>query len=292
MIITEENHRRQEKGTGGDSAMFSQARNQGGRIHGIPDDPDVECYNCHKKGHMSNNCWSKGSGKEGQGPRMKMKAGWSHGRRKDCANQAQANGDLKDSAYQIQDSVNTTSQFSTSLTWDDWLADSATTSHISNERRTFIDFTPLASLSITGVGDQSIQSLGWGTVILKCKIGKEVFTHHLQDVLYAPKAVNNLLSVRRLDDAGGEFWVAQGKCELRDKSNQVIGIGRNIWRLYPLDACAEKTPSEQASIAVTGQNSWDLWHRKYRPLSITGLQQLYAKGMVEGFTIEDPTQPF
>ena len=51
-------------------------------------------------------------------------------------------------------------------------------------------------------------------------------------------------------------------------------------------------PSEQASIAVTGQNLWDLWHRKYGHLSITGLQQLYAKGMVEGFTIEDPTQPF
>jgi len=170
--------------------------------------------------------------------------------------------------------------------------DSATTSHISNERRTFIDFTPLASSSITGVGDQSIQALGRGTVILKCKIGKKVFTHRLQDVLYAPKAVNNLLSVGRLDDAGGEFRVAQGKCELRDKSNQVIGIGRNIRRLYLLDARAEKMPSEQASIAVTGQNSWDLWHRKYGHLSITGLQQLYAKGMVEGFTIEDPTQPF
>jgi len=159
-IITEENCRRQEKGTGGDSAMFSRARNQGGRTHGIPDDPDVECYNCHKKGHKSNNCWSKGGGKEGQGPRTKMKAGRSYGRRKDRANQAQANGDLKDSAYQIQDSVNKISQFSTSLTRDDWLADSATTSHISNERRTFIDFTPLASSSITGVGDQAIQALG------------------------------------------------------------------------------------------------------------------------------------
>jgi len=186
-----------------------------------------------------------------------MKAGRGHGRHKDRANQAQANEDLKDSAYHVQDSVNTVSQFSTSFTRDDWLADSTTTSHISNERQTFVDFTPLASSSITGVGDQSIQALGRGTVILKCKIGKKVFTHRLQDVLYAPKAINNLLSVGRLDDAGGEFRVAQGKCALRDKSNQVIGIGRNIRRLYLLDARAEKTASEQASITVTGQNSWD-----------------------------------
>ncbi|KIK05100.1 hypothetical protein K443DRAFT_643076 [Laccaria amethystina LaAM-08-1] len=30
---------------------------------------DVECYNCHKKGHMSSDCWSKGGGCEGQGPK-------------------------------------------------------------------------------------------------------------------------------------------------------------------------------------------------------------------------------
>ena len=30
----------------------------------------VECHNCHKKGHMKANCWAKGGGKEGQGPRQ------------------------------------------------------------------------------------------------------------------------------------------------------------------------------------------------------------------------------
>ncbi|KAJ7036040.1 hypothetical protein C8F04DRAFT_1096712 [Mycena alexandri] len=28
----------------------------------------VECYNCHKKGHVAADCWSKGGGKEGKGP--------------------------------------------------------------------------------------------------------------------------------------------------------------------------------------------------------------------------------
>jgi hypothetical protein len=30
----------------------------------------VECHNCHKKGLMKADCWAKGSGKEGQGPRQ------------------------------------------------------------------------------------------------------------------------------------------------------------------------------------------------------------------------------
>ena len=32
---------------------------------------DIECFNCHKKGHMKNDCWAKGGGKEGQGPKKK-----------------------------------------------------------------------------------------------------------------------------------------------------------------------------------------------------------------------------
>ena len=32
---------------------------------------DVECFNCHKKGHKKADCWGKGGGKEGQGPRSK-----------------------------------------------------------------------------------------------------------------------------------------------------------------------------------------------------------------------------
>jgi hypothetical protein len=30
---------------------------------------DIECHNCHKKGHIKAECWAKGGGKEGQGPR-------------------------------------------------------------------------------------------------------------------------------------------------------------------------------------------------------------------------------
>jgi hypothetical protein len=30
---------------------------------------DIKCHNCHKKGHIKAECWAKGGGKEGQGPR-------------------------------------------------------------------------------------------------------------------------------------------------------------------------------------------------------------------------------
>ena len=33
---------------------------------------DIECYNCRKKGHIKADCWAKGGGKEGQGPRRRQ----------------------------------------------------------------------------------------------------------------------------------------------------------------------------------------------------------------------------
>src|SRR5277367_5895764 len=34
---------------------------------------DMECFNCHKKGHMKKDCWASGGGAEGKGPKKKGK---------------------------------------------------------------------------------------------------------------------------------------------------------------------------------------------------------------------------
>jgi transposase InsO family protein len=49
-----------EKGEKGDSSASSKKKN-------------VVCHNCHKKGHYKSECWAKGGGKEGQGPKQKGK---------------------------------------------------------------------------------------------------------------------------------------------------------------------------------------------------------------------------
>jgi hypothetical protein len=52
-----------------DSTFFAESNNRGKK----KSDKDVKCFNCYKKEHKKVDCWAKGGGKEGQGPRSKSK---------------------------------------------------------------------------------------------------------------------------------------------------------------------------------------------------------------------------
>ena len=63
---------RAPKEKGGDVAFYAEGNNSQGK-GGKKANKDVECFNCHKKGHEKAECWAKGGGKEGQGPKSKLK---------------------------------------------------------------------------------------------------------------------------------------------------------------------------------------------------------------------------
>ena len=57
------NQRVMKKGRESNNEAFMAATPQNKKKH------DIECHNCHKKGHTKAECWAKGGSKEGQGPR-------------------------------------------------------------------------------------------------------------------------------------------------------------------------------------------------------------------------------
>lgn len=67
-ILLEEDRRR--KCQARNLATSLQAKEKGkGKTYQKSENADKECYNCHKKGHISKDCWAKGGGREGQGPK-------------------------------------------------------------------------------------------------------------------------------------------------------------------------------------------------------------------------------
>ena len=64
-----------QKEKSGDTVFYTSTGNSSNNQSkgGKRTNRDIECFNCHKKGHKKINCWAKGGGKEGQGPKSKPK---------------------------------------------------------------------------------------------------------------------------------------------------------------------------------------------------------------------------
>jgi hypothetical protein len=273
-VLLEEDRRR--KGRNGESAgtaLHAHRRDNGGNSK------DKDCYNCNKKGHIKSECWAKGGGKEGQGPKGRK----GTGKRKNQANQAQeVNSSLNDMAY-MTTTYGDISKF-------DWLLDSGTTSHICTVREAFTDFQSIKE-TLNGVGKQGADVLGRGTVNIKFECDGKEFIHHLRNVLYTPDAPNCLLSLSRIDDSGGRVDFGDGKCWIKNKDGKVVGMGDKHQRLYLLKARAILEEPEHSNYASTRKLTWDQWHRRYGHISVTTLQQLDRESLVNGLSIDQSSIP-
>ena len=61
------------------------------------------------------------------------------------------------------------------LIYYDWLADSATTSHVTNQRDAFINYEPLTNKLVLGVGNNETHAIGRGTVELESNFNGQKF---------------------------------------------------------------------------------------------------------------------
>ena len=130
---------------------------------------------------MSKDCWAKGGGKEGQGP--KGRKGPNCGNQ---SNQAQeTNRNLNKIAYTVQN--HNPSKY-------DWYFDTATTSHICTQHDAFIEYYPLKNVTINGIGPKPAIPTGRGTVIVNFSVEGKIIPHRLSNVLHVPNAANCLLS--------------------------------------------------------------------------------------------------
>jgi transposase InsO family protein len=101
-----------------------------------------------------------------------------------------------------------------------------------------------------------------------------------------PNAPNCLLSATHFDDAGGIFEGGNGKCLLKDKANKIVAEGTRIGRLYLLNGRAQLLRQERTNYVATPKLSWDQWHRCFGHISISALECLDWKNMVNGLSID------
>ena len=275
-VLLEEDQRRKGRNESAGTALYSKGKEKS-HHGGGGSNKDQERYNCKKKGHIEAECWAKGGGREGQGPKGRKGSG-----KRNRANQAQeVNSSLNDVAY-MATTYGEISKY-------DWLLDCGSTTHICTAREAFTDFIP-CNETLNGVGEKGTAVLGRGTVNVRFEVDGKEYIHHLRNTLYTPNAPNCLVSLSRLDDASGKVEFDKGMCWIKSRDGKVVGTGQKHHRLYLLQARAILS-KEQANLATTGKHTWDQWHRRYGHISIATLRQLDKEGLVNGLKIDQSSIP-
>ena len=72
------------------------------------------------------------------------------------------------------------------LIFYDWLADSATTSHIFNQKEAFVSYAPLTGKTVMGVGNNQANVEGHGTIELESMNNGFKYLLRLENVLHIP----------------------------------------------------------------------------------------------------------
>ena len=278
-ILIDESRRRKEKDGSGSGGVAMQAKGKGYRRENSGAGKDMECFNCHKKGHMKTECWGKGGGREGQGPKGRS--------RRDRAHQAteatgQSNGTNLNDVTFIASAL---SAIDLGISKSDWILDSGTTSHICPTRDAFSGYVHLKGMTIEGVGGNPVPVEGRGAVLVEFTINGKIVRHQLKETLHVPNAPNCLYSVSRLDEGGGGTLFKGGECYLKDGKGSVIGLGTKKNRLYVLKACTI-APGTKALLSSPSKLSWNQLHHRFGHISISSLQRLDREHLVTGFEVD------
>src|SRR6267378_4083707 len=157
------------------------------------------------------------------------------------------------------------------LIYYDWLADSATTSHVTNQRDAFINYEPLTNKLVLGVGNNETHVIGRGTIKLESNFNGQKFIIKLEDVLHIPDTRNSLISLGRWDRIANRATnIKNGILTLSTKDGIKVAKGKQVGNfLYRMDVqtrepCAPQfknvTVTPQTFVANEPAQSWETWH--------------------------------
>ena len=253
---------------------------------------DVECFNCHKKGHMKSDCWAKGGGKEGQGPKKK------NGAKDDAATSAEKPADDIEAWAVIEEVDDDSSskeqrrsaipaeEEANSLQVESELYDSGASRHMSPFRHRFTTFQPITPRPIVTADKRLFYAEGTGNLQIEVPNGKSSTTVLLKDTLYAPQIGVTIVAIGRIANAGYSVSFEDNCCKIKKKdSDKVVGnipaTGNGLYRVeHALTVAAALEPVNILTL-----------HRRLGHVSLETIRSLVRNNAVAGLQLIDDYPP-
>ena len=246
------------------------------------------CHFCNKFGHIQRNCLEKErkySSTSGStvNPRV---FGKKH--RVYCteANDQPVDSDTNEIGLVVRHALATGVKVPSSS--GNWIVDSGSTTHICNDRNSFVSLCTLEKPIDVSLRDGHVlKGIGRGTATLMLRTGHLTRNCKLHDVLFVPDISYNLLSVSKAVEKGISFTFNERSCVLKNPKGKLITVANKIDSLYYV-MFAE--PKDHVHHTVTGElpnecksSKEHLWHRRYGHLGVKNLQKLAKEKLVDEF---------
>nr|VWO95503.1 Uncharacterized protein [Ganoderma boninense] len=271
-----------------ESALATAAAAHGGSQVGGRS--QIECFNCHGRGHIARNCRRKGGGREGQ---------WNPKPKEDeAANAAKTNAPVNQPAdtekgfLALGNAVAQALSAAPGMYID--VFDSGASVHISPYRErftTFRDLTPPRAITAAN-GDQFLAT-GEGEVELRVPNGTTTQLLKLRNVLYSPSVAFALVSIKRADEGGYTTVFEHGECRIYERASELDvarvpltnGLYQVVSRYVEVAAVASSTRpgSNRRNLEISQAE----FHRCLAHRSYKAARELVMKGHATGVEFTD-----
>jgi len=245
------------------------------------------CENCHKPYHTKENCWAKGGGKEGQGPKQNKSK----------------NGEKKEESAAVAEDKD--EQFFAFTCTSDYVAvaealqlpksrlgaciDSGASRHYCPNRARFTNYRPIEGRDITTADGHTLKAVGVGDVQIELPNGSKRTKAILKETIYAPDMAFTLISISRLDDAKCSVRFNKGMCMIKNPSGRTMATIPHSDGLYHL-VTEKSTRTDQANVASVKMSISEA-HRKLGHIAHSAIRYAITQNLITGIDLDLDSKP-
>ena len=296
-IIEEAQHRviSDERNKNAESALAAHTK-KGGKGKGgkkkhdksSKTDSDETCENCGKAGHAKPDCWSKGGGKEGQGPKQKKKPK-KEGKSETAVVAVDEDKDELFAFACTSAYANIAENLQVPKSRLGTCVDSGASRDYCPDRSKFSNYKQI-DRDITTADGRTIKAIGMGDMHVELPNGSKKTKTVFKNAIHAPEMAFTLISISRLDKAGYSVTFNKGMCTIKDKTGCVIATIPHSDGLYRVVAPKESGNRDYANVASEKMTISEA-HRKLGHIAHAAVKHAISNGYITGIELDEDSKP-
>jgi hypothetical protein len=283
--------------------MAATTKSRGGKGKDKSNKEKRHCTNpnCGKDGHMKDQCFAKGGGKEKEAPEWfkkmserKVTSASANAAEKtendDSENYAMFTYDLPDNPTALLVTSDFTVEAHAISHSSGIILDSGASKHFTPEHLKLLNYREIEPEPIRAADGRTFSALGKGDLKVELPNGDQKPTPiTLKNVYYSPHMAFTLMSVSSIDNAGFSLLIKGGTCVVRSPKSNIIGCIPLVRGLYRVGGF-NSSPTPVANSASKLMSISEL-HRKMGHINHDDLRKMVKEGMVEGIELDINLRP-